>query len=83
MTLARFSTANSPPRLGKVFDDFLIDLSVATPDLPSNTRDFLAAGERALRRSGRLAPMRRAELRDRMRASTRLCQIPRNFSPSE
>ena len=45
MPLARFSTANSRPRLGKVFDDVLIDLSVATPDLPSNTRDFLAAGE--------------------------------------
>jgi 2-keto-4-pentenoate hydratase/2-oxohepta-3-ene-1,7-dioic acid hydratase in catechol pathway len=48
MPLARFSTASSPPRLGKVFDDVLIDLSVATPDLPSNMRDFLAAGESAL-----------------------------------
>jgi 2-keto-4-pentenoate hydratase/2-oxohepta-3-ene-1,7-dioic acid hydratase in catechol pathway len=34
------------PRQG--FDEFLIDLSVAAPDLPPTTRGFLAAGERAL-----------------------------------
>ena len=48
MPLAVFSTAGTTPRLGKVFSDAMIDLSVAAPALPSSVREFLAAGAPAL-----------------------------------
>ncbi len=48
MPLARFSIDGSSPRLGKVFDEVLIDLSMAAPALPADIKGFLAAGEKAL-----------------------------------
>lgn len=35
-------------RLGKLFGDHVVDLSVVAPRLPANASDFLAAGEEAL-----------------------------------
>lgn len=46
MPLALFS-ANSTPRLGKVFGDALIDLTVAAPGLPETVIDFLKVGSSA------------------------------------
>jgi 2-keto-4-pentenoate hydratase/2-oxohepta-3-ene-1,7-dioic acid hydratase in catechol pathway len=47
MPLAVFSNGGSR-RLGKVFGDALIDLSVAAPTLPGDVASFLAAGEGVL-----------------------------------
>lgn len=47
MPIASFS-ADGPRRLGKVFGETLIDLSVAAPDLPGDMIAFLEAGESAL-----------------------------------
>ena len=47
MPLARFSNGGSP-RLGKVFEDGIMDLSDAAPDLPGRVIAFLEAGEGAL-----------------------------------
>ncbi len=47
MPLALFSDGG-PRRLGKVFGDALVDLSVAAPALPGDVAAFLAAGEAAL-----------------------------------
>jgi 2-keto-4-pentenoate hydratase/2-oxohepta-3-ene-1,7-dioic acid hydratase in catechol pathway len=47
MPIAVFSDGASR-RLGKVFGDHLIDLSVAAPSLPGDVAAFLAAGETAL-----------------------------------
>ena len=47
MPLAVFSTGDHM-RLGKVFDDHLVDLTVAAPGLPSTVKAFLAAGDAAL-----------------------------------
>ncbi|MFT3722116.1 MAG: fumarylacetoacetate hydrolase family protein [Hyphomonadaceae bacterium] len=47
MPIALFSDAR-PARLGKVFGEAVIDLSVAAPQLPSNLISFLAEGARAL-----------------------------------
>lgn len=49
MPLAVFSQASSPPRLGKVFGDALVDLSRAAPDLPGTVIAFLGAGTGALK----------------------------------
>lgn len=46
MPIAVFSDSR-PRRLGKVFGDALIDLSVAAPELPDNIVDFLKAGPQA------------------------------------
>ncbi|RBP11376.1 2-keto-4-pentenoate hydratase/2-oxohepta-3-ene-1,7-dioic acid hydratase in catechol pathway [Roseiarcus fermentans] len=62
MPIARFS-AGGPPRLGKVFEDFLIDLTVAAPAAPSDLVAFLRMGEEALaefRRVGGDSPGRHA-----------------------
>jgi 2-keto-4-pentenoate hydratase/2-oxohepta-3-ene-1,7-dioic acid hydratase in catechol pathway len=48
MPLALFSVADYGPRLAKVFDGFLIDLSVAVPDLPRTAKGLLAAGTKAM-----------------------------------
>ena len=47
MPLAVFSQGGAR-RLGKVFGDALVDLSVAAPDLPDNVIDFLKGGDAAL-----------------------------------
>lgn len=47
MPIAVFSTPSGPRRLGKVFGDALVDLSVAAPDLPDNVIGFLTAGDSA------------------------------------
>lgn len=46
MPLAVFTQGNEP-RLGKVFGDALIDLSVAAPDLPTTIVGFLEGGNKA------------------------------------
>lgn len=63
MPLAVFST-KSTPRLGKVFGNALIDLSVAAPDLPSTVVGFLEAEpsarrayDRVTEQSGQLIPL--------------------------
>lgn len=63
MPLAVF-TKNSEPRLGKVFGDALIDLSVAAPDLPQTVVGFLEGGAETLavfntvtQQSGPLIPL--------------------------
>ncbi|MEH6833001.1 MULTISPECIES: fumarylacetoacetate hydrolase family protein [Falsihalocynthiibacter] len=63
MPIAVF-TKNSRPRLGKVFGDALIDLSVAAPDLPDSIIAFLKAGaparaayDKVTRDSGELIPL--------------------------
>lgn len=48
MPIAVFSQADGSRRLGKIFGDILIDLSVAAPDLPADMIGFLSAGEPAL-----------------------------------
>ena len=48
MPLAVFSQGDDAPRLGKVFGEGLIDLSVAAPDLPATVIAFLEAGTAAL-----------------------------------
>ncbi|MFT4149789.1 MAG: fumarylacetoacetate hydrolase family protein [Paracoccaceae bacterium] len=48
MPVAVFSQASGPRRLGKVFKDHLIDLSVAAPALPRDILGFLTAGQAAL-----------------------------------
>ena len=48
MPLAVFSQGDAP-RLGKVFGDGVIDLSVAAPDLPATVIAFLEAGDSAVR----------------------------------
>ena len=47
MPLARFSTGGSP-RLGKVFEGGIVDLSVANPGLPGSVIAFLEVGQGAL-----------------------------------
>jgi 2-keto-4-pentenoate hydratase/2-oxohepta-3-ene-1,7-dioic acid hydratase in catechol pathway len=47
MPLASFSHQGRA-RLGKVFGDTLVDLSVAAPNLPTTIIDFLAAGDAAI-----------------------------------
>lgn len=47
MPLACFSRNGDIPRLGKVFGEHLVDLSVAAPGLPSTVIDFLIAGAAA------------------------------------
>lgn len=47
MPLAAFSQGGGSPRLGKIVQDGVIDLSVAAPDLPGTVMEFLAAGEPA------------------------------------
>jgi 2-keto-4-pentenoate hydratase/2-oxohepta-3-ene-1,7-dioic acid hydratase in catechol pathway len=47
MPLAVFSQSG-PRRLGKVFGNSIVDLSVAAPELPDNIVDFLKSGEAAL-----------------------------------
>lgn len=47
MPIALFSTPSGPRRLGKVFGDALVDLSVAAPGLPDTVIGFLAAGDSA------------------------------------
>ncbi len=49
MKIASFS-ANGRSRLGKIDGDTIIDLSVATPDLPSSLVDVLRLGAPALKR---------------------------------
>ena len=49
MPLAVFSQGRGPMRLGKVFQDNLVDLSVADPNLPPTIIEFLRAGAAALR----------------------------------
>jgi hypothetical protein len=44
MPIAIFST-DGTKRLGKVFEDVLIDLTVAAPDLPGTVMEFLIEGE--------------------------------------
>lgn len=48
MPLAVFSRGDTPTRLGKVFGDAVVDLSVAAPDLPRTTIAFLGAGRSAI-----------------------------------
>lgn len=48
MPLAVFSQGDAPTRLGKVFGDALVDLSVAAPDLPGTAIAFLEAGRPAI-----------------------------------
>ncbi|TCT02212.1 fumarylacetoacetate hydrolase family protein [Aquabacter spiritensis] len=48
MPLAVFSLDDDMPKLGKVFDDGVVDLSVAAPGLPKDVISFLRAGEPAL-----------------------------------
>lgn len=47
MPLVHFYHA-SRARLGKLFGDHIVDLSVAAPQLPDTVSDFLAAGQKAL-----------------------------------
>ncbi len=47
MPIAVFSTPTGPRRLGRVFDDALVDLSVAAPGMPDTLIGFLQAGEAA------------------------------------
>jgi 2-keto-4-pentenoate hydratase/2-oxohepta-3-ene-1,7-dioic acid hydratase in catechol pathway len=50
MPIAAFSTDGTDLRLGKVFDDRIIDLARAAPELPRTIRGFLEEGDSALKR---------------------------------
>lgn len=55
MPIAAFSTPGSGARLGKVFGEFLVDLSEAAPELPGDIKSFLSAGAVAADRFRRVS----------------------------
>lgn len=50
MPLAVFSMSGGEKRLGKIFDEQIIDLAEAAPELPGSVKAFLAAGTPARQR---------------------------------
>lgn len=86
MPLAVFST-DSTPRLGKVFGDGLIDLSVAAPSLPDTIIGFLEAGDDAraaydavTAQSGEVLPLSSVRLHAPIAAPEKFLAIGMNYA---
>lgn len=87
MPIAVFSTNAGPHRLGKVFGDALIDLSVAAPDLPGTIIGFLEGGAAAraaydavTRESGPLLPLADVTLHAPVPAPEKYLAIGMNYA---
>lgn len=87
MPLASFSTRGDTPRLGKVFGDSLIDLSLVAPELPRDVIGFLNAGADAIarydsvsRESGSLIAIKDVTLHAPITAPEKFLAIGMNYA---